>query len=316
MEGPAISLLIDKGPRKGMTLEVKPGSDVRIGRILRENTFQIKDPAISQKHLVVEFRDKEWMITDLDTSNGTMLNEVRIPSMEPCTLKNGDTIKIGVRTAITVSILERENVLPATNLRRNTRRQVNAKIDVKKCGGDVAVVERGVQAFENPNFDKEKVLPETRVRRNPRRQAAAASSKVNEVCDFNHGVNTEKGGEDDLGERLEERMSENPNFDTNKSPAKEKNERGKEKNERDKEIVGENLGEQKEIALEIDEGASDKMPESSIDMENITLGQWLDRMERWWPKHIHNITEGAISKMREQAKEIRDLELQQEGRIA
>ncbi|CAA6671697.1 unnamed protein product [Spirodela intermedia] len=51
---PALTLVVENGPRKGEIVECLPGSRVRIGRIVRGNTFTIKDPSISQSHVSIE----------------------------------------------------------------------------------------------------------------------------------------------------------------------------------------------------------------------------------------------------------------------
>ncbi|XP_077243220.1 uncharacterized protein LOC143883807 [Tasmannia lanceolata] len=99
---PILKLIIEKGPRKGETLECNPNSSIRIGRVIKGNNCTIKDAGISQKHLKIEFISGKWSVTDLETSNGTVLNSVTIPSMTPSCLEEGDIIKIGEKTSIMV----------------------------------------------------------------------------------------------------------------------------------------------------------------------------------------------------------------------
>ncbi|KAJ0960785.1 hypothetical protein J5N97_001344 [Dioscorea zingiberensis] len=101
-----LHLKIVKGPRHGETIECLPGSLIRIGRILRGNTFAIKDPGISQKHLSFQFdaAAARWTVSDLQTSNGSFLNGDPISPSAPAPLSDGDSIKIGESTSISMSI--------------------------------------------------------------------------------------------------------------------------------------------------------------------------------------------------------------------
>ncbi len=63
-----------------------------IGRT-KKNDIVIKDPYISKKHAVIEKDRGEYFIEDLDSANGTFVNEEEI--LNPIRLENGDTIRIG-----------------------------------------------------------------------------------------------------------------------------------------------------------------------------------------------------------------------------
>ncbi|KAK2647220.1 hypothetical protein Ddye_022415 [Dipteronia dyeriana] len=123
---PGLQLIIVKGPRSGETLEFKPGSTIRIGRIKRGNTFSISEDGISTKHLLIESKSGKWTIEDLDSSNGTILNTTDLSPNSPVDLHDNDNFKIGEETSITVKFtaaVQEESVL-----RRNPRRQVKASV--------------------------------------------------------------------------------------------------------------------------------------------------------------------------------------------
>ncbi|KAL2321116.1 hypothetical protein Fmac_030085 [Flemingia macrophylla] len=104
-EAPILRLEILQGPREGESLEFKPGSAIRIGRVLRGNTLPIKDPGISSKHLSILTESNKWILQDLHSSNGTVFNASAIPPHTPVTLHHHSTIKIGELTSIRVIFL-------------------------------------------------------------------------------------------------------------------------------------------------------------------------------------------------------------------
>jgi pSer/pThr/pTyr-binding forkhead associated (FHA) protein len=85
---PSLALQILAGPRKGETLNFRPESIIKIGRVIRGNTLPIKDPGISTKHLSIQFESGNWILTDLDSSNGTVLDNNRIPPNTPFHLRD------------------------------------------------------------------------------------------------------------------------------------------------------------------------------------------------------------------------------------
>ena len=118
MEGPILKLIFEKGPRGGETLEFNPGSAIRVGRVVRGNNLQIKDSGISSKHLSIQLESGKWVVRDLDSSNGTLLNNAQLLPDKPADLRDFDSIKIGELTSITVRIIGCDE----SRLRRNPRR--------------------------------------------------------------------------------------------------------------------------------------------------------------------------------------------------
>src|SRR5580658_164131 len=62
-----------------------------IGRV-DDNTFQIVDPSVSSHHCEVLLRGNEILVRDLNSTNGTFVNDARI-SESP--LKPGQTVRLG-----------------------------------------------------------------------------------------------------------------------------------------------------------------------------------------------------------------------------
>ncbi|XP_061337411.1 FHA domain-containing protein At4g14490 [Gastrolobium bilobum] len=124
MEPPFLKLVMLKGPRQGESLEFPPGSDIRIGRVVRGNTLPIKDTGISSKHLSIQTESGKWVLRDLDSSNGTVFDGSNIPPHTPFYLHDGATIKIGELTSIHVILLDHQELYPS--MRGRTGPQVDA----------------------------------------------------------------------------------------------------------------------------------------------------------------------------------------------
>ncbi|KAK9136670.1 hypothetical protein Sjap_007264 [Stephania japonica] len=136
MEGSSLKLIIEKGPREGETLDCKSKTVVRIGRVVKGNTFAIKDAGISSRHLVIEMKEGKWAVSDLGASNGTLLNGDALEPDKDYGLKDADVIKIGEFTSIKVKIGGGSDPLKenprvgdegGNKVRRNPRRGARAK---------------------------------------------------------------------------------------------------------------------------------------------------------------------------------------------
>jgi len=127
MVPPLLKLDFTQGPRAGDSLGFKPGSTIRIGRIVRGNEIAIKDAGISTKHLRIVSDSENWIIHDLGSSNGTILNFDTIDSDTPVNLSHGDEIKLGEYTSILVNFgsdvvqAPQEHKLPPRPRRNNKR---------------------------------------------------------------------------------------------------------------------------------------------------------------------------------------------------
>jgi pSer/pThr/pTyr-binding forkhead associated (FHA) protein len=52
----------------------------------------LTDPTVSRRHARIFFRDGSWVVQDLESTNGTMLNGVRVGRSE---LRPGDELVLG-----------------------------------------------------------------------------------------------------------------------------------------------------------------------------------------------------------------------------
>ena len=49
---------------------------------------------ISRSHCKINRRGSQYMVTDLQSANGTYVNKVRLQPNQPCQIKNGDVIRM------------------------------------------------------------------------------------------------------------------------------------------------------------------------------------------------------------------------------
>jgi len=78
------------GPLKGAAFQLH-GEEVSIGR-LASNQFCVGDPSVSRQHCVIRPCEGSYELCDLDSNNGTFVNDKRIVE---CLLSDGDKIRIG-----------------------------------------------------------------------------------------------------------------------------------------------------------------------------------------------------------------------------
>ncbi|KAI3669378.1 hypothetical protein L6452_40612 [Arctium lappa] len=136
-ESSSLKLIIEKGPREGETLEYPSGTVVKIGRVVRGNTIGIKDAGISSKHICIQFDHElcRWCLSDLDSSNGTILNGQSLKPYVPSGLNDGDCIKIGELTSILVKIgVEETTIRSERNPRRQGKSGAGAVVESKRSG--------------------------------------------------------------------------------------------------------------------------------------------------------------------------------------
>ncbi|KAL7177726.1 hypothetical protein ACSBR2_030986 [Camellia fascicularis] len=200
-EASTLKLIMEKGPREGETLEYRPGSVIRIGRVVRGNTFAIKDAGISSKHLLIESKSGKWVVTDLDTSNGTVLNGSPLQPLSPSDLGDGDTIKFGEYTSIKVKIEVKGD---DNRLRRNPRNRA-AKEEEESCGVGVVAEKPNLSSigdcgtlglgFDGQLVNKTEVAAENKRRRGPPRRGKAVNTEIQErLCEVEN-IGAELGKE-------------------------------------------------------------------------------------------------------------------------
>ncbi|NRA75522.1 MAG: FHA domain-containing protein, partial [Planctomycetes bacterium] len=86
-------IIAEKGPDRGSTWAIREEGVLLIGR---DSGAQIalRDEETSRRHCQLEFRSGQWLIRDLDSTNGVMVNGETISG--PTVLKHNDHIELGV----------------------------------------------------------------------------------------------------------------------------------------------------------------------------------------------------------------------------
>lgn len=84
------TLFVLQGPDKGRTYEA-PNEPAVIGR--SGEPILLSDQSASRRHAEIRPSNGSWILTDLNSSNGTYLNGQRI--LDPSPLKHGDQIRVG-----------------------------------------------------------------------------------------------------------------------------------------------------------------------------------------------------------------------------
>ncbi|MBI2944324.1 MAG: sigma 54-dependent Fis family transcriptional regulator [Candidatus Wallbacteria bacterium] len=90
-------LVVREGPDAGRSLELSPGGAVRVGTE-ESSDLALSDPSVSGKHLVVAHRASGFVVRDLESTNGTSVDGVRVTE---AFLRPGSRIRAG-RTVLEV----------------------------------------------------------------------------------------------------------------------------------------------------------------------------------------------------------------------
>lgn len=83
-------LIVESGEMEGANIRLHPITAV--GRA-DDNLLRIEDPFASANHALIAWREEQWWLEDLDSYNGTWINEDRIT--HPTPLMAGDRFRIG-----------------------------------------------------------------------------------------------------------------------------------------------------------------------------------------------------------------------------
>jgi pSer/pThr/pTyr-binding forkhead associated (FHA) protein len=93
-------LVITNGPQEGLTIPLLLSS-VTVGRATSKADWEIclQDPSVSRPHARLELVDNVWVIYDLESANGTMVNGTPVTE-KGRPLRDGDVITFGTTVAL------------------------------------------------------------------------------------------------------------------------------------------------------------------------------------------------------------------------
>jgi pSer/pThr/pTyr-binding forkhead associated (FHA) protein len=86
------ALIVENGPDKGRRVDLKPGDKATVGRD-GGCEVPLSDHLCSRRHFEIVDRNGAWALRDLDSSNGTFVNDERVQGERP--LKDGDSVQAG-----------------------------------------------------------------------------------------------------------------------------------------------------------------------------------------------------------------------------
>ncbi|CAF1794556.1 FHA domain-containing protein At4g14490-like [Brassica napus] len=245
MVPPLLKLAFVQGPRDGESLEYKPGSTIRIGRIVRGNEIAVKDAGVSTKHLRIFSDSENWIVHELGSSNGTILNSEPLDSDTPVALLHGDVIKLGECTSIVVNfetdaqvVKEEEHKIPPRPRRSNRRLADSDPVPIESVEekptrrvGRPRKNEKKVAVMKEEEEEEEAVAVEkkgtSRARRGKRNTEAVLDSikleiedipKVVEVSEMKRGTRSRQIGNERLG--LEENVKYEDSVIEEKRPSR------------------------------------------------------------------------------------------------
>ncbi len=136
---PARSVLVDKKNRiafliyernhnNASVIKAKPGGNISIGRAI-DNDIQLKDRAVSSKHLILSKTGDGWKVKNLSTTSGTYLNGTLV---NEAYAKTDDLLDIGLcRIVLSTNDISIIAIHPPVNNLSHAKDDNNSKGNVK-----------------------------------------------------------------------------------------------------------------------------------------------------------------------------------------
>ena len=88
-------LVVLSGAQKGEDFRLREGRNA-LGTA-RDSEVLLQDPAVSGKHASLNYKDGKFQLTDLDSTNGTFVNDDP-ESVAKIELHDNDTVRVGETT--------------------------------------------------------------------------------------------------------------------------------------------------------------------------------------------------------------------------
>ncbi|XP_040378422.1 ABC transporter F family member 4-like [Oryza brachyantha] len=247
---PVLTLQVKKGRRGVETRQWRAGSVLRVGRVATGNDLAVRDAGASQRHLSILFLPPpaaRWAVSDVGSSNGTLLNGVPLVPTVPTLLSDGDAIKIGESSVLAVSIAPDSDPNPGP--RRSSRQSAAVVVEQEK---PPPVTRRGgrknaAAAAEPPDAEKEEPEPEEApvvTRRGARKKAAELPKEEKQEKGKDKGQEKVDDDEEEEVVVVTRRGGRKKAAEPHK--AEEEHEKGKDEEQEEK-----NEGEEKEVEVAV-----------------------------------------------------------------
>lgn len=101
----------ETGARREYVLE--EGATVTIGRA-PSNDISVPEHHVSRQHAVIKYRDGIFLLSDLESANGTFVNDEQLPPSREYPLAHGDVIRLHVPTLQFSAAVSEEDARRAT----------------------------------------------------------------------------------------------------------------------------------------------------------------------------------------------------------
>lgn len=88
-------LVVMSGAQKGEDFRLREGKNA-LGTS-RDNEVALNDPTVSQKHASISYKEGKFVLTDLDSTNGTFVND-QTEAVARVELKDNDMVRVGETT--------------------------------------------------------------------------------------------------------------------------------------------------------------------------------------------------------------------------
>lgn len=101
---PPITVTVLAGPAAGATCTKDAKQKICLGRIKTGNLIPLKDNQVSGKHVEISWDNGCWFALDLDSTNGTRINDSanRCLTGQKYKLRSGDQLHLGPDTTVQV----------------------------------------------------------------------------------------------------------------------------------------------------------------------------------------------------------------------
>lgn len=87
-----VRLSVLSGPKRGMTITLR---EPRLMIERQSNKLSLEDALISRHHALLKHQDGMWFIQDLDSTNGTTLNDKALIPRRLASITDGSILQVG-----------------------------------------------------------------------------------------------------------------------------------------------------------------------------------------------------------------------------